>query len=411
MKIKKTMLTKISLISIIPAWIIISLFEVSTFIFIEPKPVIFRAWEITYNTESKDAYRTPFKPHSIYESTSMGDALKMFHFNPKSHERKPQVFIVDEYGFRNQVGFLNEPVDAVIFGTSQVAGANETQANLVSELLTSQYNIRVYNHGLLPMQRFWENELFIKKPPQYVIVLGTEHEVQESSWIETLAENQAPNYDPIAWESLDHWTKINLPQANLTLNSFMNFNYQHISSQFKYYSVTRYLSNFLREEILNILFNREQLAAMYANPALYYDSQQDMIFFQYTEGNPTLTKKAEQDIQNAMVTLKQTRNLLRKRGITLIVVAVPSKAHLYYKYYQDIPEKQQSLTKLEQELDINKIEHIKLHKLFHEELKQPNQQPLYFNDDSHWSTRSNQIIAELLAQKIDQLSKSFSTSE
>lgn len=405
MKNKKSIITKISLISIIPAWILVSLFEASTFIMINPKPVIYRAWETASNIEGKDAYRTPFKPHYKYDALAHGDSIVMFHFKPSLSELRRQIFIVDEYGFRNRVGLLNKPVDAVIFGTSQVAGANETQPNLVSEILTDKYNIPTYNHGLLPLQRFWENEWFMKNPPKYVIVLGTEQEIQESSWIETLAENQAPNFNPKAWPSLEEWQKENFPNISLNINKIGTYNYDQIISLFKNYSVTKYLINQLHTEILNKFFNREQLARIYANPELDYNPFQDMIFYQPKEGNPTLTEKAQQDIKSSMTVLKQTRDLLKKRGITLIVAAVPSKAHLYYPNYQDIPEHQHSLTILEQEMDKNQIKNIRLHKILHDAVKNSNESSLYYKEDSHWSARTNQIVAELLAQKIKLLNQ------
>jgi len=408
MQIKKSVITKISLISIIPAWLLISLFEASTFILIDPKPVIYRAWETASNIEGKDAYRTPFKPHFKYNFLAHGDSINMLHFKPNPNELRKQIFTVDEYGFRNRVGLLNNPVDAVIFGTSQVAGANETQPNLVSELLTDKYNTPTYNHGLLPLQRFWENEWFMKHPPKYVIVLGTEKEVQESSWIETLAENQAPDYNPKTWSSLEEWQQENLPNSNFGLNKIMIYNYDQITSLFKNYSVTRYLINKLHTEILNKLFTREQLAKIYNNTELDYDPSQDMIFYQPKEGNPTLTEKSQQDIKNSMTVLKQTRDLLKKRGITLIVAAVPTKAHLYYQAYQNIPESQQSLNVLEQELGVNEIEHIKFHAILHKEAAKTNEPLLYYREDSHWSARTNQIVAKLLAEKIKQLSQSTS---
>lgn len=404
---KRSVITKIGLISIIPVWMLVSLFEAGTFILINPKPVIYRAWETAINIDGKDAYRTPFKPHFTYNSLAHGDSIVMLHFKPGSAELRKQIFTVDEYGFRNRVGLLNNPVDAAIFGTSQVAGADETQPNLVSELLTDKYHIPTYNHALLPLQRFWENEWFMKHPPKYVIVLGTEKEVQESSWIETLAENQAPNFNPRSWPSLEEWQRENIPNSYFSPDKITIYNYDQIATLFKNYSVTRYLVNEAYTTLLNKIFDRKQLAKIFANPDLDYDPNLDMIFYQPKEGNPALTEQAQQDIKSSMVVLKQTRDLLKRRGITLIVAAVPSKAHLYYPAYKNIPENQQALTVLENELSKNEIEHINLHNIIHEEATRSDEPLLYYREDSHWSARTNQIVANLLAQKIMQLDRGY----
>jgi len=397
----KSIISTITLILAIPLWVTLAIFESTTYFLVHPKPVTFRAWETAYNADSLDAYITPFKPQYKYDGILRGDSSGPLHFKPKPSEIRHQIFITDEYGFRNSPGFIKKGIDAVIFGNSYVAGADETQEELVSTILTNEYNIRTYNHGSLPLQRFWENELFQKTPPKYVIVLGTEKEIRESNWIETLTDNGV-TYTPIAWNSQEEWENHNLPNRNISWKKITNFNYELVTSKIKYNSMTRFLVNKLHTEIMNLLFTRPQLAVIYAKNNLQYDTQTDIIFFQVDQDDPTLTEKVKHDIGEAMQTLTSTKNLLATRGITLIIVAVPTKGHLYYQQYQKIPYNEHSLILLEEQLQKNNIIHIKLHDLLHY-MANTQTELLYYADDSHWSAYTNRIISKLLAEKIYQL--------
>ena len=75
-------------------WIGVSLFEILTYLFINPKPIYWRAWEVVSNYTGKDANFAPFKPRFVYDGTMTGDLLNILKFKPSKSEIRKQVFIV-----------------------------------------------------------------------------------------------------------------------------------------------------------------------------------------------------------------------------------------------------------------------------------------------------------------------------
>ena len=63
------------------------------------------------------------------------------------HEEREERFVTDECGFRNDSSDAGRfrPLDAIILGDSMADGANTTQENILSSVLSRDYGYRTYN--------------------------------------------------------------------------------------------------------------------------------------------------------------------------------------------------------------------------------------------------------------------------
>jgi len=347
----------------------------------------FRAWEYALN-ESVGGFYAPFKPFTKYEGKMSGDLIDMFNFARIPKSISEQKFQIDEYGFRNRIGLFDHPIKAVTIGTSWVGGAHETQKNLVSELLTDKYEIPTYNYATQPLQHFWEDTRFIKNPPKYLLIVGSEIEFLQNHYIETLIDTK-DTHDVPKWKNYEEWSDA---------NEHFPRDYQSLAPILKRYSITKY---YLRESYLsltNTFFTRKDLATYYGNDSLY-DSINDVLFFNLGSFDPSVKSAMFKNITPTIKTLKETQRILATRGIIMITAVVPSKESMHAALYRDLPLKNKILYHLEGDLDKNGIYNIPLLKDFSEYVKNTSQL-VYYSDDSHWNAYVNKIIAKKAAEKI-----------
>ncbi len=304
-----------------------------------------RAWEYVVHDESQNIGILPFKPLHLYTGQMYGDFLRGIFVKPKPKELRQQTFVIDEYGFRNQPGMYKAGVDAVDFGTSQVAGLADTQSGILGEILTRKYHIRTYTYPKASIQQFYQEDRFIKKPPKFAIIIGTDLELLQRIDLFSLHEsNNVVYFHP--WTRSD-WDKI-------FGDKLFHLDYLRTLDYAKRFSTLRVLSYYIFTEIMNKKYNRTQL-------------------------------------------------LLKKRGITLIVGVMPSKSYLYRPLYKNIPISKTAIYALYKELDKSNIQHVNLLNPILSFMKN-NKTLLYHSDDSHWNSHANEIIAEQLAKKIHEIS-------
>lgn len=365
------------------------LFEIVSFA-VQYRPMYFRAWEYVLN-DGLDGYYVPFKPLLYYSGTVSGDLTDMFNFTRPKKGTVSQIFQVDEYGFRNKIGLLNHPVEAVTIGTSWVGGAHETQKNLVSSLLTNNYKIPTYNYATQPLQHFWEDNRFIKNPPKYVLIIGSEIEFLQNSYIEDLADTK-DSHEVRKWSSYKEWESVNASPLN---------DYHSVAMLLKHFSIVKF---YLREAYLTItnsLFSRKTLSAYYGNESLY-DSRDDILFFNLGSFDPRVIGPFDKNIAPTVKELLKTQQILKKRGITMIVAVMPSKESLQASQYQKLPIKDKILYHLEDAMDTAGVTHISLLADLSKYVNNSNHL-VYFSDDSHWNTYPNTVIAQKMAEKIKYL--------
>lgn len=369
-------------------WLGLTALDVYGQINLDTSPVYWRAWEYVSNYTGKDGLVALFKPWRIYNGPMAGDLLNALDFQPRASEVKKQEFIVDEYGYRNQPHFLDQPVDAVVIGSSFVGGARETQADTLSEILTRKHSIRTYN-STASVQYLWEDYRFASNPPKYVIIVGPEGEIIQSLWKYGI-EDRIPLNVPQKWESYEDWKLHN----QLPPDSFEKY-----KNSLRDYSLVRYFSIQLRVRLKNRLYSREVIARQTTQTMVTYDPTSEMLYFQEDYDVPILgsTGKTKEDIQTAILALKKTRDRLAERNMRLIVVPMPSKTHVHMEKYRNLPDEQRALVLLNAELKKNDVEFIDMFTPVRERQKTTNA-PLYYPDDSHWSSETNYLIGEQVAK-------------
>lgn len=391
MRIKLTLIKNISYILPLAFWILLSLIEIISFFFQYPKPMYFRAWEDVVN-EGKDAYFLPFKPLTSWSGFRQGDYLGIYRFVAEESDKTFQEFFTDEYGFRNRKNLLENKIDAVIIGTSFVAGASETQKNLVSEILIDKYNIKTYNYAGGSIQHFLADQRFVKQKPKYFIIIAQEAEITPYHWVVTLIDSD-DKIDIKKWKSEADWEKLQNPPE---------FSVNHTFIKTKRFSIVKHLASKGYTNVINFIFPREIVAYLAGPTTAYYDKDTGFIFYNIPGEDPRYTKEKVSELKKTIITLKQTRDILKSRGMHLIVAVMPNKPSLYASQYKNVKAEDHTLVQLEKEMEDSKIEHIKLFDIINNYAKEK-KELIYFPGDGHWTSVANQIISEKLALKIKEL--------
>lgn len=372
-------------------WIGLCVFEVWSLFFQYPKPMYIRGWEHVVN-EGKDSYYVPFRPFIKYDGPMVGDMPTMSYFIIPKSDIRYQVIQIDEYGFRNRIGLLNKPIDAVVVGTSFVGGAQETQKNLVPDLLIDKYGIRAYNYATQTLMQFWGDKRFIKNPPKFLIVLATENEVfMEGSYVDTLTDS-LEDHEVKKWSSNKAWDKEN--------NAFI-YDYNHIVTYTNRFSILRYDLRIIYKYIINTFYSKKTLADRFLTRDYAYDPTTKIFFWNINSPYSIKNKENEKTIKRTLQDLKNTRDILKKRGMQLIVGIMPNKGSLYGKPFKNIPADERSLPELEKAMEKDGIEHINLFEPTFSLAKSG--KLVYYKDDGHWNSEANRIIADLLAKKIKEI--------
>jgi hypothetical protein len=361
------------------------------FVIREKTPIYWRAWEYVSNYNGSDASFAPFKPLSIYKKTGTGDLLNAIRFRPHPNEIKPQIFITDEYGYRNEPGFLNKPIDALVIGSSFVAGAAETQRNLISEILTRDYGIRTYNYST-SVQYAWEDYRFEKNKPKYIFIVEPDGEVISSQWKYQLIDRE-PTNKPQKWNSYEEWKKANepLPKA-----------YDKWAALLDQYSLIKHYAIEAEYYILDALYSREEIARQTRQSMVSYEPSTKMLFWQPDYDIPLLgsSGKTNADINAAIAILKDTQIKLRSRNIRLIIVSLPSKPLAEMEKYKKIEKQKTAFYALNQAMEKAGIEHVDMQKPIQDYRKRTNMS-FYYPNDTHWSAQANYLISKEIARYIE----------
>lgn len=377
-------------------WILFMCFDGYYFVNRESSPIYWRAWEYVSNYTGLDSSVAPFKPLSVYQKTMTGDLMNAIEFYPRRDEILPQEFIVDEYGYRNRPGFLNKPIDALIIGSSFVAGGAETQENLLSEILTRDYGIRSYNYST-SVQYAYEDHRFKKTPPKYIIFVGTDGELISSRWKYMIEDREKPVNVPVKWNSYEDWKRSNekFPQT-----------FEKIAALAAQYSVLKYGAIQLKYITLNRIYTRSEIAKQTPQNAVSYDPSTKMLFWQKDYDNPLLGSpgKTAKDIELAVSTLKETDKKLSQRKIQFIVVPMLNKTLSELPKYRTVQPDETSIVALNNALNNANLHYIDMYDKV-QKYRRDNPEPLYYYNDSHWSSKTNYFIAKQISEYIDNLEK------
>lgn len=361
-------------------WFGISFIEISAQILLSKDFYFWRAWEKVMTKPATYTSTYPFKPNAYFQGEIHGDLLNLMYFTPQKNEIREQVFTTDEHGFRNPNTVLKNPIAIVLLGTSLVAGASETDSQLVSTLLTQTYHLPTYNYATSPLQKFWEDKRFQENPPRFVVLLGKDTELLQNTDLTTLQDSK--KFISVS------------PNATVQKNTFSYASFADTLSQF---SLSRHILKRTTTRALNTVLPRNIIAKIIPRHSISYDAATNMLFLSPEQDNPTITEAVQTQITHAITRLKKTQEILAKRNSILLVATIPSKGALYAKEYQAIPKEKSLSIVFEKQLQDAGINTIPLASIMYAKKDTVN---VYYPDDSHWSAAANQIIAETIAQEI-----------
>lgn len=385
---------KLLQVLILIVWLAISLLENIFPHIVDKKTFFWRPWEYVVNDDSLNVGTIPLKPMQNVVFNTTYDWTRSIYFIPSKEEQFKQEFITDEYGFRNLPNADLSGLDVVILGTSQVAGASETQDNIVSSILKKQFKINAYTYAKSVLQQFWQDERFVRNPPKNVLILGTYEEFIEKTNLTSLVNSsELLTFKP--WSDAD-WRLVD------SKDRLLHRDYALIKNYVKRFSVVKLASFQLYRRFLNTIFDRVQLADIFGEGGYIYDKKNGYLFttqsqIPIAEDGLTLTR---QKIEELTIRLNTVDKILKSRGIALIVGVMPSKALLHSEHYSSRDVEKQAIDLLDKKIDDMGIERIRL---FEAVYPARGAEPYYYPLDSHWNSRTNNIISHLISEKINTL--------
>lgn len=370
-------------------WLSLPVIELIARNTLSPKMLYWRAWEYISNYDGKDANFAPFKPWATYNGILLGDLLNV-KVAPHPDEIRHQTFTVDEYGYRNPPHFLDQPIDAVVIGSSFVGGAAFSDNETVSAILTNDYGIRTYNFFSI-LQNYFENEPTIIHPPKFVILLGSEGELINSYFRYSL-ETREPVYHSVHYSSFQQWQEENETKI---------ISYDQFAEDMKKFSILRLMTTSFYRSLFNFGRTRAQVMQYLPTNVIDYDASTDMLFWQASYDSPLLNSEGKtlENIQTAKKTLEESAQLLQQRQQILVTAAMPSKTHLELPKYQSLPQSQRALHVFNTEMATSSSV-LNIDLLTPAIATKKIGRTLYFHDDSHWNVESNKMIAKELAKKL-----------
>lgn len=385
--------TKVALIVFFAAWFVMTCIEWIGIGVFQGRYVYWRGWEKTINAFGKEMGRYPFKPWSEYEGVFVGDLLNTAYLNPSPDEVRYGSVTIDEYGHRNERGFLDGGIDAVVIGSSFVTGAAFDQSELVSTLLTSEHGIRTYNfYGSI--QSFWDSQLFWNDPPDYMIILASEGEVLSSPWRTSIVPNEATLWQARRWESYEAWQQQN--------DNPRGWGYARFSQTLQNYSLLRHGVIRLQTWLVNAGRSRAQIMHSASTYTQEYDPATDTLLYYPSFDDPRLGSKDKtyDDIQQAIDNLNQAQELLSEKGVTLIVIAVPSKTHLTLQKYRYLSREETALAVFDDKAATEAaFINIDMYTPMLDRARDTHEL-FYYKDDSHWKPVVNDLVSQKIADVI-----------
>ncbi|MDP8222154.1 MAG: hypothetical protein P9L99_02235 [Candidatus Lernaella stagnicola] len=275
----------------------------------------FRAWEVVAAPD------LPFHPHARYAGQASGD-LGNIAGVPQLKHRHRQVFTVDEYGFRNPVGWADRRPQVVVVGDSFAAGSQLSDHETLAALIESELGLVTYNYATMPLRGFFYDERFRDATPRVVVAFHVERELNADLF--TIPE--AETFRPRAYADQNEYRRTHRrgPRALWRERT-------HLASR---RSLVTWAAERLRQGAL-------WSARLYDFPPqiAHFDPTTGFLF--YAEGSWVKRSPAAQRKRaNAAVTaLVEARAKLARRNIELVTVIAPDKETVYHDLIPDLADR------------------------------------------------------------------------
>lgn len=304
-------------------------------------------------------------PDMNMETTGQGD-LGLY----TSHAVfKKEHWITDPYGYRTE-GTADEHYDVVILGDSFTLSPGTLQENSLAAVLEKKTGLNVYPYATKYFEDFMTEKRFMDSPPKYLVLERIEDNMDR---LKPFPYGTAVG--PVS--DIDRkFIKDTFVVADRIYKSVM-FRYARSAAK-----------RFLERNVLGL---GEKLP-----PTTYVSDDGTMLFW---GGTINLTRTMEK-IDDIDVAIKNYENILREKGIKLIVLPIPSKINVYSEKVA-VHKDTGFMEELDGRMAAANIDFVDVKTLYMDARKDGVE--LYFPDDTHWNETGIEITAEAVAEKIKEL--------
>jgi hypothetical protein len=257
----------------------------------------------------------------------------------------------------------------MIVGDSNIAGSGLSQQEILSEVLEKKLGVSVYPLSPERIKVLYSNSFFINNPPELVIVESIERGIQDSKALAPLRLKE--------FKKSSLLTKV---KESFQMNSYL----QKIA-------ITG--DRFLKGNMLQYL--RARINGK--GPTVDKLPSNSECSVQFLQGSQVNRNAPVDKIDQIVERLKESRDVLLRRGIRFIFLPIPNKETIYFKCLGT--EKPFFLERLVHRLQEEHVEVIDTMSAFEKAYHQYSTM-LYHVDDDHWNAEGVRITAELLEHQI-----------
>ena len=318
----------------------------------------FRVWEAV-NVQGTSINTGQFYPDMEIEKQEEGWLAHHTKYAVKNDVK----WITDIYGYRKKN--TDQKAEIVLIGDSFMAGDALTQKDMLSEVLEEQLNVCVYPLAPANIKTFLNDPRFSEYLPRIVILGATN--------LSHLRSPKGNNTKKTAIKIRRRVFKLGFVR---TLDTLWNRLWKANILQYYRARLTDAMGlGFVAERGLDI------------KPGV-------PMFFR-----PSFVEYDDAPVKSIVAALKRYDKAFDEKGIRFIVLPLPSKESIYYRYRKN-PVRTQFMSELINGLKKAGVETVDTQTAFEDELKKENPKLLFHSDDSHWTGDAVKIAADLLVKLI-----------
>jgi hypothetical protein len=291
--------------------------------------------------------------------------------------RRESSWITDRYGYRKRDKGRTKH-EVVIIGDSNTVGCGSTQRDMLSEVLEERLKVSVYPYAPAGLNTFLKDDRFMDLPPEIVILASVERLI--------------PGLSPLKSSSkiLSSRMKNHTKDFSYLLRDLL---IENRTTQ----SIGIVLDR-LRKGVMLHYFRASLRRMISPGPqgisSKWVSSRYGPIFF--LQGAMANKDVSNEQFDKAIHILKIYDEMLKRKGIRFIFLAIPEKENIYHEYLRT--KRPVFLEGLVCELKRMKIETVDTQKAFEEAFQR--EVLLYNTDDTHWNANAVRITADLLEELI-----------